>query len=101
MVPDIYFGSVPPGLYALWLNNTHSKSGGGGGDPPFFHDKQGKNNPINRQQISPALILSFFVLCCYFSFSVTVANIVIIGVDQAIVKHVLKKKLKGSYGLYT
>ena len=51
MVPDIYFGSVPPGLYALWLNNTHSKSGGGGGDPPFFHDKQGKNNPINRQQI--------------------------------------------------
>ena len=51
MVPDIYFGSVPPGLYALWLNNTHSKSGGGGGDPPFFHNKQGKNNPINRQQI--------------------------------------------------
>ena len=51
MVPDIYFGSVPPGLYALWLNNTRSKSGGGGGGPPFFHDKQGKNNPINKQQI--------------------------------------------------
>ena len=22
MVPDLYFGSVPPGLYALWLNNN-------------------------------------------------------------------------------
>ena len=33
MVPDIYFGSVPPDLYELWLNNMRSKSGGGGGDP--------------------------------------------------------------------
>ena len=22
MVPDLYFGSVPPGLYALWLNDN-------------------------------------------------------------------------------
>ena len=22
MEPDLYFGSVPPGLYALWLNNN-------------------------------------------------------------------------------
>ena len=36
MVPEIYFGSVPPGLYALWLNNMRSKSGGGGGDPSLL-----------------------------------------------------------------
>ena len=36
MVPDIYFGSVPPGLYALWLNNMRSKSGGGRGDPALL-----------------------------------------------------------------
>ena len=55
MVTDVYFGSVPPDLYPLWLNNARSKSGRGGGDPPFFHDKQGKNDPINRQQIRKIL----------------------------------------------
>ena len=54
---------------------------------------------------SAVLLLYFlfcFVLLCYFSyFQLLLLNIAVIGVDQAIVKHLLKEKLKGPYGLYT
>ena len=47
------------------------------------------------------LYFGFCFVLLFFIFPITFADIAIIGVDQAIVKPVLKKKLKGSYGLYT
>ena len=72
--------------------------------------KFGNNNEITQHQnfvessCRSVVLLLYFLFCfvsVFFIFPITVANIAVIGVDQALVKPVLKKKLKGSCGLYT
>ena len=72
--------------------------------------KFGNNNEIAQNEnfveysCRSILLLLYFLFCfvlLFLIFPITVANIAVIGVDKAIVKPVLKKKLSSSYGLYT